>query len=96
MMDIATYLTQEKKIPSPVAKRLAAKFERHPDILAELEAWIKTGRYEDGVQVEGYAATAIHDLAPFLDGPGVFSFLVTLRENPETAKRQIAEGFPRK
>jgi len=35
-------------------------------------------------------------LAPFMDGVGIYNFLITLRERPENAKRIIAEGFPRK
>ncbi|MDR2546410.1 MAG: hypothetical protein LBC96_02730 [Lachnospiraceae bacterium] len=48
------------------------------------------------VTIEGYTAAAISALAPFMDGVGVYNFMVTLRERPDNAKRIIAEGFVRK
>ncbi|MDR2344126.1 MAG: hypothetical protein LBD86_06320 [Spirochaetaceae bacterium] len=46
--------------------------------------------------VEGYTAEMIARLAPFMDGVGVYNFLVTLRERPDNGKRIIVAGFPRK
>lgn len=98
MERIRNYLLGEKKMPAAVAQRTLAKLERHPDICAELEGWIANRTYEmsDPVSVEGYTGADIVKLAPFMDGVGVFTFLVALREQPEKAKEQIAAGFPRK
>ncbi len=95
---IRKYLIEEKKMPVVVAERTFAKLQRHADISAELENWIKNRAYESvpPVSVEGYTAADIVKLAPFMDGVGVFTFLVSLREQPEKAKAQIAAGFPRK
>lgn len=95
---IYKYLIEEKKMPTVVADRTAKKIGRHPDISAELEAWISSKEYKSisPIVVEGYTAADIVKLAPFMDGVGVFTFLVSLREDPQKAKMQIAAGFPRK
>lgn len=95
---IRKYLIEEKKMPAVVADRTAEKLERHPDISAELVHWILSKEYKSNAPliVEGYTAADIVKLAPFMDGVGVFTFLVSLREQPERAKAQIAAGFPRK
>ena len=68
------------------------------DISDELKSWIANRTYETNtpVSVEGYTGADIARLAPFMDGVGVFTFLVSLREQPEKAKEQITMGFPRK
>ena len=95
---IRKYLIEEKRIPAVVAERTILKLEQHPDISAEMEQWIANRTYKsDGpVCVEGYTAADIVKLAPFMDGVGAFTFLVSLREQPDKAKEQIAAGFPRK
>jgi len=95
---IRKYLLEEKKMPIVVAERTIAKLERHPDIASELTDWISNRTYaaSSPVSVEGYTGAEIVKLAPFMDGVGVFTFLVSLREQPEKAKEQIAMGFPRK
>ncbi|HBN83238.1 MAG TPA: hypothetical protein DDZ89_05285 [Clostridiales bacterium] len=57
--------------------------------------WLNTGKYqeENPIKVEGYSAHDIVELANFLDGAGVFNFLITLRERPEKAKGYIKDGF---
>lgn len=95
---IRRFLLEEKKMPTVVAERTAEKLERHPDISAELVHWILSKEYKtsSSVIIEGYTAADIVKLAPFMDGVGVFTFLVSLREQPERTKAQIAAGFPRK
>ena len=95
---IRKYLIEEKKMPTVVADRTISKLEQYPDISSELEQWIANHTYESDnpVSVEGYTAADIVRLAPFMDGVGVFTFLVSLREQPDKAKEQIAAGFPRK
>lgn len=95
---LETYLLEERKLSPVVAGRILEKLRRHPDIAAELEDWIAHRVYDADhpVTVEGYTAADIVRLAPFLDGVGVFTFLVSLREQPQRAKAQIAAGFPRK
>lgn len=95
MEQIKTYLESEGLSSGAVQRRLA-EFERNPDIAAEFEEWIQNGagEYVNGVVIEGYTAKQIKELAQFMNGIGVYNFLVTLRENPEVAKKYIAEGFP--
>ena len=85
---IRNYLVEEKKMSIVVLERTISKLEKHPDIVAEFEHWIETKEYNTNnpLLVEGYTAVDIFKLAPFLDGLGVFNFLVTLREQPEKAK----------
>ena len=98
MEQIRNYLIKEKNMPDVVAERTIAKLARHPDIAQELRAWIENRTYETGapVRAEGYTAADIAKLAPFLDGVGAFTFLISLREEPAKAKQQLTAGFPRK
>jgi hypothetical protein len=51
---------------------------------------------DNPLAVGGYTAQDINNLAPFMDGLGVFTFMVTLREDPAKAKEYIEGGFKRK
>ena len=98
MEKIVNYLVNKRNQKPEVAVKIASSFERHADIRAELENWIERQEYaqDNPLTVEGYTAEMISKLAPFMDGVGVYNFLVTLRERPKNGKRIIAEGFPRK
>jgi hypothetical protein len=95
---IVGYLVNARNQKPEVAAKIASPFEKHGDIRAELEKWIERQEYarDNPLTVEGYSAEDISKLAPFMDGVGVYNFLVTLRERPENGKRIIAEGFPRR
>lgn len=95
---IKNYLINERNQKPEVAAKIASPFEKHDDIRAELERWIKSREYPQGnsLMIEGYTAGAISKLAAFMDGVGVYNFMVTLREHPDNAKQIIAEGFKRK
>lgn len=86
----------KKGVENPVvAGNLTAKVTRYDDIKNELMQWLQTGEFSaDGLRIEGYSAKDIADLAPFMDGVGVYNFMVDLREQPEVAKKHIADGFP--
>ena len=98
METIINYLVNMRHQKPEVAAKISLPFERHDDIRAELENWIERQEYhqDNHLEIEGYTAEMISKLAPFMDGVGVYNFLVTLRERPDNAKRIIAEGFPRK
>ena len=98
MEKITNYLINELGQKPQVAAKVSSSFENHDDIRAELEKWIEKREYpqENSIIVEGYTADAISRLAPFMDGVGVYNFLITLRERPNNGKRIIAEGFKRK
>lgn len=98
MEPIKQYLLNEKKLTPVITERMLLKFEKHRDIADEFVLWLQTKDYvvDNPVTVEGYTADDIHKAAPFLDGVGVFNFMISLREQPEKAKQQIASGFPRK
>jgi len=95
---IVNYLVNVRNQKQEAAAKIASPFERHDDIRIELEKWIERQEYaqDNPLTIEGYTAEKISKLAPFMDGVGVYNFLVTLRERPDNAKRIIAEGFPRK
>ena len=92
------YLVNVRKQKSEVAAKITSSFEKHDDIRAELEKWIERREYpqDNPLTIEGYTADAVSKIAPFMDGVGVYNFMITLRERPDNAKRIIAEGFPRK
>lgn len=98
MDKIKNYLINERNQKPEVAVKIALPFEKHDDIRTELETWLEQREYpkDNPLTIEGYSAETISKLATFMDGVGVYNFLVTLRERPEKAKRIIAEGFPRK
>jgi len=98
METIKNYLINERKQKPEVAAKIMLPLEGHDDIRTELERWIEKKEYpqDSPLTVEGYTAEAIAKLAPFMDGVGVYNFMVSLRERPDNAKRIIAEGFPRK
>ena len=98
MEKIVNYLVNVRNQRPEVAAKIASPFEKHDDIRAELEKWIEGQKYaqDNPLTIEGYTAEKISKLAPFMDGVGVYNFMVTLRERPDNAKRIIAEGFPRK
>jgi len=95
---IIDYLINARGQKPPVAEKIAEPFMKHSDIRAELERWIEKREYPqtDAILVEGHTAESISKLAPFMDGVGVYNFLITLRERPENGKRIISEGFKRK
>ena len=98
MEKIADYLVIERNQKPDVAAKIVSPLERHDDIRSELVNWIEVREYpqDDPLLIEGYTAADIAKLATFMDGVGVYNFMVTLRERPENGKRIIAEGFLRK
>ena len=98
MEKIINHLVNVRKQKPEVAAKISLPLEKHDDIRAELEKWIEERVYtrDNPLTIEGYTAEMISKLAPFMDGVGVYNFMVTLRERPDNAKRIIAEGFPRK
>ena len=98
MEKIINYLVNSRNQKREVAVKIVSSFEKHDDIRFELENWIERQEYEQNnpLSIEGYTAEMISKLAPFMDGVGVYNFLVTLRERPDNGKRIIAEGFPRR
>lgn len=97
MDKIMNYLVDTLNQTERAAKRNSAKLSKYDDIKSEFETWIDTQEYPIyGIEIEGYNAAKINDLASFMNGVGVYNFLVTLRDNPALAKQTIADGFPRK
>ena len=98
MEKIINYLVNVRDQKQAVAEKIASPFDKHDDIRAELEQWIEYQEYpqDNPLTIESYTAEMISKLAPFMDGVGVYNFMVTLRERPDNGKRIIAEGFPRK
>jgi hypothetical protein len=98
MDKITNYLITECNQKESVANSLVLPFGKHDDIRIELEQWIDTKEYpnDNCLAIEGCTAKMIFELAPFLNGVGVYNFMVTLRERPDNAKRIISEGFKRK
>ncbi len=68
-------------------------FEKNKDVASEFEYWIVNHEYKDGVEIEGYTASGLAQLSPYLNGEGAFIMLVELRDNPDRAKKRIDRGF---
>ncbi len=91
---IEKYLVEERRVESPVVRKmLREKVMKYEDIAEEFLRWLETREYEERVEIGGYTAKRIHEIAPQLAGIGVYNFLVTLRDDPEGAKEIIDEGF---
>lgn len=97
MNKIMTYLIETMNQSERAAKRNESKLSKYDDIKTEFETWIDTQEYPDnGVVINGYTAKKISEMADFMNGLGVYNFLVTLRDNPEFALNTIKDGFQRK
>ena len=85
------------KLDKHLVERKIERFTQHKDIMQEFEYWIDTKQYKsDGIVVEGYSAKSLAQISVFLDGEAAFVYLIELRENPEKALREIANGFKMK
>ena len=96
MSKITTYFINNKKVTPVVAEVLAKSLEKYDDIKGEFIHWIDTNSFEcdNSINIGGYTARMIHEMAPHLDGAGVYNFMVTLRERPDKAQDIIDKGFP--
>lgn len=92
---ILNYLMNEKDCTEIVADKLTAKLTKYDDIKQEFLHWLETGEFikDNPLRVGGYTAMEISAMAPMLDGAGVCNFMVTLRDDPETAQEIIDDGF---
>ena len=95
MTTLKEYMETELGLRPELVQRLLSKFSENPDIGAEFEQWIINREYnaENPVTVEGYTAKDIAEMAGFMKSVGVYSFLITLREDPEKALGYIKAGF---
>ena len=95
---IIKYFIDEKKTTMGVARILAKTIEKYPDIRNEFIYWLENRSFDvpNAVEINGYSAKQISEIAPFLDAAGVYNFMVTLRDSPEKAKDYIRNRFPRK
>lgn len=89
------YLVTELKVTGGLMFMMMDKIKKYDDIYDEFCCWLEKRNYdkENSVEVAGYTAKQIFELNPKLDGIGVYNFLVTLREEPERAKKYIESGF---
>jgi len=93
---VEKYFTNEKHMSHEEALKNYEEIAKHPAILKEFLFWVYTGQYVSKVKVEGYTARQIFDMANYLDGVGVFNFLITLIERPKEGIATIQDGFKRK
>ena len=66
--------------------------------MEEFIYWLDNREYNspNAVKIEGFTAEQIAIIEPTLDASGVYSLLVTLRDNKDKALKYINNGFPRK
>lgn len=95
MEKIKQYLLEEKKVSEVVANILLSNIMKHDDIFSELNHWFVTRSYEfeSPLLINGYSAKSISELNPKFDVIGVYSFMVTLREDPQKAEEYIRDNF---
>ena len=94
-LNIYNYLINEKNNSEAVANTITEKVCRHEDIKNEFLKWLEKRNYDfdNPLTISGYTAKDIVKMAPFMNGIGVYTFMVTLREKPDKAKQYIEEGF---
>lgn len=101
-MEIIKDYLKSLNLTEPVINQLLKTFINNPDIVNEYENWLKTKEFviNNPITEQGYTAKMIYEKwvveDSILDINGVFSLLVTLRENPENGLKYIIEGFPKK
>lgn len=96
---IKKYLSEKESTTDVVVKRLVERYHDHPDIANEFEYWIRKKQFieENPVTESGYTAKRLYEeYGNILEIQGVFSLLITLREEPDKALNYIKKGFPRK
>ena len=93
MEEIVKILTEKFGMNERTAKRNAAKLSKYDDIMQEFVSAIDGDFPEDGIIVENYSAKDIHNMTDLLNKVGVYNFMVTLRDDPDTAKEIIKSGF---
>ena len=95
---IMEYLLNEKHLSRVIAELTEKNVSKYEDIRKEFELWLKNRTYnaDNPLVVGGYTAKDIYNLDPFMDGVGVYNFMVTLRDDPAKAKECIDDGFKRK
>lgn len=95
---IRYYFLEEQHLTERVSDVLTKFLSKYEDIANEFIRWTENHKFDvpNAVEVEGYTASKIHELAPWLDGAGVYSLMVTLRDTPEKGMEYIKQGFPRK
>lgn len=98
MDKIMEYLIDERDNSEVSARLILRSLSKYNDIMEEFSNWINSRIYpkQNAISVEGYTARDISQIAPFMDGAGVYSFLVTLRDEPVKAKEIMRNGFRRK
>lgn len=81
-----------------VAKKCFEDVAKYDDILNEFTLYLvhKNYDYPSKLNIEGYTPKKIYDLNPAFKPTGVFSFMTSLRDEPEWAKDIINKGFPNK
>ena len=90
------YCIKELQVSTEEAERLCKKVSKYTDIHNEFLNWLSKRNYDtidSPINIGGYSAKDIHEIAPNLTGIGVYNFLVTLRDNPSLAKEIIDFGF---
>lgn len=96
---IRDYLSKNENITDEVVKQLVKPYYEHPDIANEFEYWIRKKQFvEENPIIEcGYTAERLYEeYKDILDIQGIFSLMITLKDDSEKALRWINEGFPRK
>ena len=95
MKEIKKYLIESLKVTDVVADLLLSKFANHHDICDELCECLKNKSYEveNPVVINGYTAHEISKLNTKFDVMGVYSFMITLREEPQKAEAYIKDSF---
>lgn len=94
MSDLILNYYEKTKLEEFQLKNKLEMLNRHKDIKREFEYWITHKCYmPSGIMVEGYSAESLSKVSKYLDGEGAFIMLIKLRENPEVARKQIANGF---
>lgn len=95
MSDIIRKYYENNRAPKFLLDQKLKKFDRNKDVAKEFEGWIKSGKYKTigAVSEEGYTAKKLAGMSKYLNGEGAFMMLIELRENPNYALKQIAEGF---
>lgn len=87
---IEKYFIEELNMSQSDAFARTTRINTYKDIAKEFAIWIDKRDFpKNGVSINGYNAKKIHEIAPSMNGAGVYNILIVMRENPENAMNTL-------
>ena len=96
--NIRNYISKEVGLSSEQLEDAIDKLTCYKDICEESLYWINNRRFVDDSRcliIDGFSAKKLYETT-YLQPIGAYNYLVSLRNNPQTALENLKSGLPRK